>query len=76
MENQEKSGPGAIIGSVIIIVVILIGGWYFISNRIAKIEEQKQMAPVIEESEFSTSTEMSDIEADLGKIDMKVLDQQ
>jgi hypothetical protein len=85
MENTENNsaeasksgnGFGTIIGITIIVIVLLAGAWYFLGQRVAKLEEQKQISTVIDESKLSTSTEVVDLQADLGKIDMEVLDQQ
>ena len=46
MENAEnpktESGMGAIIGAIVIIILLIAGGWYFISNRVEKVQIQKQ----------------------------------
>jgi uncharacterized membrane protein YqiK len=74
MENEEKSGGiGAMIGMIIIIILLVAGGWYFISNRIEKIEEQKE-AIVIEVS-TGESTEIADIQTDLDNLNIDILNQ-
>lgn len=81
MENQvntvniepKSSGWGAIIGAIIIIILLIVGGWYFIGNRVQKIEEQKQANKVLDVSTGS-STEVEDIQTDLDNLDLKVLD--
>ncbi len=77
METKEKN-TGAIIGVIIIVIILIAGAWYFIGGRVNKIEEQKKNinTEVVNTETFSTSTEITDIQADLGKIDIKVLDQQ
>lgn len=74
MDNTEKSGLGAVVAIIIIVVLVLAGGWYFLSERSDRLEAQRQNTAAIEESEFSTSTEISDIEADLGKINFDILE--
>ena len=76
--NTEKNSGGGVIGAILIIIVILAGGWYFFNERVSKIQSQKETATstVVNSSDLSTSTEVKDIQADLGKIDIKVLDQQ
>lgn len=70
-EVKPEGGAGSAIGIIIIILVLLAGAWYFLANRTSNVNEQ-----VIDESELSTSTEIADIEADLGKINIDVLDQE
>jgi len=74
MENETKSGGlGAIMGAIIIIVLIVAGGWYFIGNRVEKIQEQKEANKVLDITTGS-STEIEDIQTDLDNLDLKVLD--
>ena len=75
MENTEKSsGMGAIIGAVIIIVILAVGAWYFIGNRVEKIETQKQATKTLEVS-TGPSTEVVDIQTDLDNLDLNSLNQ-
>ena len=75
MENTEKSsGMGAIIGAVIIIVILAVGAWYFIGNRVEKIEVQKQSAKTMDVSS-GLSTEVVDIQEDLNNLDLNSLNQ-
>ena len=75
MENTEKSsGMGAITGAIIIVVILAAGAWYFIGNRVEKIEIQKQATKVIDVSTGS-STEVSDIQTDLDNLDLNSLEQ-
>lgn len=74
MDTQEKSsGVGAIIGAIIIIVILIAGGWYFIGNRIEKIQNGEQATTTIEVL-TGDSTEVDDIQADLDNLDLNVLD--
>lgn len=57
--NQKTGGIGPVVGSIIILLVILIGGYYF-WNKV----QEKRIAPT-QEQELNTSDEVSDIEADL-----------
>jgi hypothetical protein len=73
MENTEKNAVGGIVGSIIIVVLLLAGAWYFFNNR-----PERAAAPddvVIEVTEMSTSTEITDIESDFEKINIDTLDQ-
>jgi uncharacterized protein HemX len=75
MENTEKSsGMGAVTGAIIIVVILAAGAWYFIGNRVEKIEIQKQATKVIDVSTGS-STEVADIQTDLDNLDLNSLDQ-
>jgi len=75
MENTEKSsGMGAITGAIIIVVILAAGAWYFIGNRVEKIEIQKQATKVIDVSTGSSS-EIADIQTDLDNLDLNSLEQ-
>jgi uncharacterized protein HemX len=75
MENTEKSsGVGAIIGAIIIIVILAVGAWYFIGNRVEKIEVQKQANKTMDVSS-GLSTEVVDIQTDLDNLDLNSLNQ-
>ena len=75
MENTEKSsGMGAITGAIIIVVILAAGAWYFIGNRVEKIEIQKQATKVIDVSTGSSS-EIADIQTDLDNLDINTLNQ-
>ncbi len=75
MENTEKSsGMGAIMGAVIIIVILAVGAWYFIGNRVEKIEVQKQATKTMDVSS-GLSTEVVDIQEDLNNLDLNSLNQ-
>ena len=75
MENTEKSsGMGAITGAILIVVILAAGAWYFIGNRVEKIEIQKQATKVIDVSTGS-STEVADIQTDLDNLDLNFLNQ-
>lgn len=73
--NEPKSsGFGGIIGAIIIIIILIVGGWYFIGNRVEKIQEQKEATKVIDVS-TGTSTEVDDIQEDLENLDLDSLNQ-
>lgn len=77
METGEKSGGvGGIMGAIIIIVILAAGAWYFIGNRVEKIETLKvENQKAVEEAKVNpnTSSEIIDIQADLNNLDLKVL---
>jgi cell division protein FtsX len=73
-QEPKSGGTGAIIGAIIIIILLVAGGWYFIGNRIEKIESQKNSSTEVTiDLSTGTSTEIEDIEADLKNLDLKVL---
>lgn len=71
--EPKSGGMGALTGAIIIIVLIAAGGWYFIGNRVEKIQEQKEAEKVLDVS-TGTSTEVEDIKTDLDNLDLEVLD--
>ena len=74
MENETKSeGIGPITGAIIIIALLIIGGWYFIGSRVEKIQEQKA-ANDVGNIVTGTSTEVTDIQKDLDNVNVDALD--
>jgi uncharacterized protein YpmB len=59
MENLEtpktENNFGAIIGIILIILMLLVGAYFFLSQRITKLEEQRQ-ANALLRSEPATTT--------------------
>ncbi len=82
MENEtntiptepKSGGTGAIIGAIIIIVLLVAGGWYFIGNKVEKIQDQKESVKTLDVS-TGDSTEVADIQADLDNLDLKALEE-
>ena len=72
--TENKSGFGGVAGAIIIVAIIIIGGWYFIGNRVEKIQDQKEATTSSLEMVTGSSTEIEDIQTDLDNIDLKVLD--
>lgn len=72
-QEPKSSGVGAITGVIVIIIILIAGGWYFIGNRVEKIQEQKEVNKVLDVSTGS-STEVEDIQTDLENLDLNVLD--
>lgn len=69
-EVPKQKSNGALIGSIIIIVILIIGGVYLAQNKIKEAKEQEKInAEQASKSAdvLSTSDEVSDIEADLNK---------
>jgi len=74
MENVDQKSNGALLGSVIIIILIIIGGIYLIRTKVNNIQEENVAQEEInaEANMLSSSDEFEDIEADLeanGNID-------
>ena len=74
METEKSSGMGAVTGAIIIIVILAAGAWYFIGNRVEKIEVQKQATKTVDVSTGSSS-EIADIQTDLDNLDINTLNQ-
>lgn len=73
MENETKSsGISGIIGAVIIIILLIAGGWYFIGNRVEKIQKDKQ-ATAVDDVSTGTSTEVADIQTDLDNLNVDII---
>jgi len=69
--NQEKKSYGALIGSVIIIVILVLGGIYFWMSK-QNTEMQIQETPTLNEEssnlnaeDEATASELSSLEAEL-----------
>ncbi|HEY4477692.1 MAG TPA: hypothetical protein VJB09_00245 [Candidatus Paceibacterota bacterium] len=69
--NQEKKSYGALIGSVIIIVILILGGIYFWISK-QNTETQLEDTQMMEESssqlndqDAATTSELSNLEAEL-----------
>jgi uncharacterized protein HemX len=72
--TENKGGVGGIAGAIIIVAIIIIGGWYFIGNRVEKIQDQKEATTSSLQITTGTSTEIQDIQTDLDNLNLKVLD--
>ncbi len=71
MPQEEKSGVGAIIGAIIVIVIIVLGGLYVWGGKLL----QNGDSPAVEDSQLGelTSQSSSDEVADIGK-DLEAVD--
>jgi len=77
-EEPKSGNTGAIIGAIIIIVLLVAGGWYFIGNRVEKITETAPTTPTNTaeiNTNLSDSTELNDIQADLDSLNVGILDE-
>jgi hypothetical protein len=76
MENETKSGGiGPVAGAIIIIALLIIGGWYFIGNRVEKIQNQPATSTEVGGVATGSSTEVKDIQTDLNNVNLDVLNQ-
>lgn len=68
-EVPKQKSNGALIGSIIIIIILIIGGIYLAQNKIKEAKENALTAEQANKSAdiLSTSDEVNDIEADLNK---------
>jgi hypothetical protein len=75
LPTEPKKGYGGVIGAIIIIVILIAGGWYFIGNRVEKIQDQKEETVKTTPIEVTTgaSTEVTDIQTDLNDLNVDVL---
>jgi hypothetical protein len=87
VESTQKNGTvGPIVGSIIVILLIIIGGLYYMGSMIlskkAQIEERKSLEEqtitiqVEETVKQSDSDDVQSIEADLGSTNIDSLDQR
>lgn len=59
MEQEKSNGIGGIAGIIIVIAILVIGGFYFVGQRI---EKQKQFEATVNSA--STSDEIVDLQKD------------
>ena len=77
MPQEEKSGIGATIGAIIVIVIIVLGGLYVWGGKLLQngdspaTTEDSQMTDL---SSQNPSDEVSDISKDLEAVDLNKLD--
>lgn len=86
IEAPQTKSTGAIIGSIIIIVVLIIGGLYLWGKQIIQTETQTSLTPeqILSETDPAldslkaqgTSTKITNIEADLNTTDLNNLDKE
>lgn len=70
MEPQEKKSNGALIGSIVIIVILIIGGIYIWQTKMKTVLEEK----TIESEELTPvdSEELNTLEEDLNMLETEV----
>jgi type II secretory pathway pseudopilin PulG len=74
--DQNKKSNGALIGSIIVIIILVVGGIYVFKMNIQKAKDiQKANEQINTANVLSSSDETVDIEADLNNnADMDALD--
>lgn len=74
--DQNKKSNGALIGSIIVIIILVVGGIYVFKMNIQKAKDiQKANEQINTANVLSSSDETVDIEADLNNnANMDVLD--
>jgi len=68
--EPEKKSHGALIGSIIIIIILIIGGIYVFQSRIQDMKTKEQLQ--IEALNELTSDELNRLEADLNMLDTNI----
>lgn len=76
MGEPKKSGVGALIGSIIIILILVLGALYFWGGKLQTNEKELNFdeSATAMNGTTSVSDEVSDIEADLNKTETVNLD--
>ena len=78
--EPEKKSAGPVFGIIIIVVLIILGGFYFwgtLSDSMSPAEIEAEVDAALEDLETqSTSDEVSDIEADLDSTLLDDLDKE
>ncbi|TSC83380.1 MAG: hypothetical protein G01um101417_656 [Parcubacteria group bacterium Gr01-1014_17] len=75
MGEPKKSGVGALIGSIIIILILVLGALYFWGGKLQTGEEELNFDESSAAVNASASDEVSDIDADLNKLESVNLDE-
>lgn len=75
MESGGENGKtGAIIGILVIVIILVIGALYFWGQRLVETPNTEETSPTVFQPTESTSTEITDIESDLGATVLEGLD--
>lgn len=73
-QNNQTNSFGTISGIIIVVIILLIGAYYFVNQRIEKSNEFKASLQQAENVTNSTSSdEISDIEKDVNSINTDTL---
>lgn len=68
--EPEKKSHGALIGSIIVIVILIIGGIYVWQSKVKEIELQKQLKA--QAIDALTSDELNQLEAEFNSTDTTI----
>lgn len=77
-QNMDKKSKGPLVAVIIILVLIIVGGLYFLKERSAQevfIPTETEDSVVESLNQQSSSDELESIEADLNATDLENLDQ-
>ena len=76
MKPNESANVGPLIGSIIIVLLLIVGGYYSLTSRPVKPEEPVLPVAPVEETVVVTpaSTEVEDLSADAAAIDLTGVD--
>ncbi|MFH1607413.1 MAG: hypothetical protein ABIC91_08755 [Nanoarchaeota archaeon] len=66
MKNEQTNGFGTIMGIIIVVIVLIVGAFYFVGQRM---EKQKEFQAAIQIEIATTSDEITDIESSANSMD-------
>jgi hypothetical protein len=76
-KGGQSGGKGPLIGTVIVVILLIAGGVFFLADRMKKTNtELPPDAATLELQNQSTSTDISAIETDINSTDLNGLDQE
>jgi len=70
--EPEKKSHGALIGSIIIIIILIIGGLYIFQSKVKTNTNTNQLPPETPTPIETTEGELNTLEQDLNSIDSNV----
>jgi len=85
LQKSESEGVGPLVGAVIVILIIALGGVYFLSKKVEEVNDDGVSGEeIMQEQDMTTlglqtqqnSDEIADIEADLNATDLEDLDRE
>jgi len=84
--RHDAGSSGALVGTAVILILIIIGGFYLWTTKVPEVQEADQLPTIQSGGETEaiinqletqgTSDEISDIEADLNATDLESLDSE
>jgi len=74
MENETKEGNGAVIATAIILLVIILGGIYFWTERTSMDIETTENVGIELNDSFATTTDTDALENELNSVDTENVD--